>query len=320
MSSLPKNPVWFITGCSSGFGLSLSLLALRNGHKVIATSRKPSNNPDAVSQVEKLGGTWMELDVCSPDATSVLDKATAIHGRVDVLVNNAGYALLGAFETFTYIPLDLLRVSRNLDDGIIYSHKSSDAECRAQFETNFFAPLALCRHVIPAMRSRRSGIIINISSTAGIEARSSRSMYSGSKFALEAFSEALYDEMKPFGVRVLLVEPGAFRSSFSNKVSISGGGSKLPKDYEGTTLGTMMKYIETLQGGKSPGDVEKGCQAIFDVAMNTGQAEGMEKYLRLPLGKDGSERWKLKLANLQRTLDATEVIWSKTDHEDVVAR
>jgi NAD(P)-dependent dehydrogenase (short-subunit alcohol dehydrogenase family) len=100
MSSLPASPVWFITGCSSGFGLSLALLALRNGHKVIATSRKPSKTPDLVSEVEKLGGTWMELDVCSPHATAVLDKAIAIHGRIDILVNNAGYALLGAFETF----------------------------------------------------------------------------------------------------------------------------------------------------------------------------------------------------------------------------
>jgi NAD(P)-dependent dehydrogenase (short-subunit alcohol dehydrogenase family) len=102
MSSLPASPVWFITGCSSGFGLSLAMLALRNGHKVIATSRNPSKNSELVSQVEELGGTWMQLDVCSLDATSVLDKAIAIHGRIDVLVNNAAYALLGAFETFRW--------------------------------------------------------------------------------------------------------------------------------------------------------------------------------------------------------------------------
>jgi NAD(P)-dependent dehydrogenase (short-subunit alcohol dehydrogenase family) len=111
MSSLPKDPVWFITGCSSGFGLSLALLALRNGHRVVATSRKPSNTPDEVSQFETLGGTWMELDVCSPDATSLLDKATAIYGRIDILVNNAGYALLGAFETFRYVNFILSLIS-----------------------------------------------------------------------------------------------------------------------------------------------------------------------------------------------------------------
>lgn len=99
MCSLPKDLIWLITGCSSGFGLSLAQLALRKGHKVIATSRNPSKTPDAVSQVEASGGTWMELDVTSPNATFILDKATAVYGGIDVLVNNAGYALLGAFET-----------------------------------------------------------------------------------------------------------------------------------------------------------------------------------------------------------------------------
>ncbi|KAG0646012.1 Oxidoreductase claN [Hyphodiscus hymeniophilus] len=276
MSSLPKPPVWLITGCSSGFGLNLALLALRNGHKVIASSRNISKTPKEVSQIEKLGGAWIELDVCSPNATTILDKATAIHGRIDILVNNAAYALLGAFETF------------------------SDAECRAEMETNFFAPLNLCRHVIPRMRTRRSGLIINMSSTAGIEAKPSRTMYSASKFALEAFSEALYHEMKPFGVRVLLVEPGAFRSSFAENMTVGA--------------------VHQLRSGSSPGDLEKGCQAIFDVALKTGQAEGMEEFLRLPLGKDGSERWKVKLKDLRKTLDATEFIWSKTDHDDIAGQ
>ena len=97
-------PVWFITGCSSGFGASLALLALRSGHKVVATSRNPSKTPELVFQVEKLGGTWMHLDVCAPeqDLIAVIDRATTVHGRIDILVNNAGYALLGAFETIRY--------------------------------------------------------------------------------------------------------------------------------------------------------------------------------------------------------------------------
>ena len=113
------------------------------------------------------------------------------------------------------------------------------------------------------------------------------------------------------------MEPGAFRSLFSDNLTIGGKGRELPKEYEGTVTDLMLKAIGNLRGGKSPGDVEKGCQAIFDVAMGTGQAEGLQEDLRLPLGKDGSERWKVKLADLQRTLDATEVIWSKTDHDDV---
>jgi len=96
-----SHPVWFITGCSSGFGASLALFALRSGHKVIATSRNPSKSPELVSQIEELGGIWMKLDVCSAESEilKVLNEATNVYGRIDILVNNAGYALLGAFET-----------------------------------------------------------------------------------------------------------------------------------------------------------------------------------------------------------------------------
>jgi NAD(P)-dependent dehydrogenase (short-subunit alcohol dehydrogenase family) len=113
MSTPPSSPVWFITGCSSGFGLSLATLALKAGHKVIATSRNPSSTPDLVSQVEKLGGKWLKLDVISPDATSVLGQAIALYGKIDILVNNAGYALLGAFETLTSVSSFQLRSTRN---------------------------------------------------------------------------------------------------------------------------------------------------------------------------------------------------------------
>ena len=97
--------VWFITGCSSGFGASLALLALRNGHHVIATSRNPSKTPDIISKVKELGGTWLILDICGSDLPSVVESATQIYGKIDILVNNAGYCLLGAFETFTYVSL-----------------------------------------------------------------------------------------------------------------------------------------------------------------------------------------------------------------------
>ena len=98
-------PIWFITGCSSGFGTSLALLALRSGHKVIATSRNPSKTPALVSEVQSLGGVWHTLDVCAPEPelAKAVEKATNVWGRIDILVNAAGYALLGAFETIRYI-------------------------------------------------------------------------------------------------------------------------------------------------------------------------------------------------------------------------
>jgi NAD(P)-dependent dehydrogenase (short-subunit alcohol dehydrogenase family) len=100
---MPVRPlVWFITGCSSGFGASLSLLALRAGHKVIATSRNPPRTPELVRQVEELGGTWLPLDVNTPNAAQVIQNAVSIYGRIDVLVNNAAFSLLGMLEDLTY--------------------------------------------------------------------------------------------------------------------------------------------------------------------------------------------------------------------------
>jgi NADP-dependent 3-hydroxy acid dehydrogenase YdfG len=96
-------PIWLITGCSSGFGASLALLALRNGHHVIATSRTPSKSPELVYRVEKLGGKWLALDVCGADVANIVEEATNIYGKIDILVNNAGYALLGAFETIRLV-------------------------------------------------------------------------------------------------------------------------------------------------------------------------------------------------------------------------
>ena len=102
MSARPL--VWFITGCSSGFGASLTLLALRAGHKVIATSRDPARTPELAQQVEELGGTWLPLDVNAPNAAQVIQNAVGIYGRIDVLVNNAAFALLGLLEDLTYVP------------------------------------------------------------------------------------------------------------------------------------------------------------------------------------------------------------------------
>jgi NADP-dependent 3-hydroxy acid dehydrogenase YdfG len=144
--------VWFITGCSSGFGIGLARLALHAGHKVIATSRIPPKT---------LGGTWLQFDVCSPELSHVLDKALSIYGKIDVLVNNAGSSILGPVEDI------------------------SDAEARSMMEVNFFAPLNIIRHVVPHMRERRSGTIINISSTAGIVAVPTAGIYAASKHALE---------------------------------------------------------------------------------------------------------------------------------------
>lgn len=286
--------VWLVTGSSSGLGLSLTLLLLRLGHRVIATSRDPSKTPELVDQVTSLGGHWLPLDVTNPasEISQVVDKASAIYGQIDVLVNCAAYAQLGAFEAI------------------------SEAEVRAQMETNYFGPLKLTKALLPAMRIRGSGNIVQISSTAGIEAKPSRSAYCASKYALEAMSESLHHELKPLGIRVLLVELGAFRTTFAANCVLPA--SDMPNEYHGTITQQIMDAVtKGLAAGNAPGDVEKASRAIVDVVMKEGQGKKIEDFIRLPLGKDNAERWKVKIEELTRTLEGTKEIWSNTDYDDV---
>lgn len=190
---------------------------------------------------------------------------------------------------------------------------NSNEQTRDQMNTNFFGPLTLIRLILPSMRERGSGTIVNFSSTQGIEGRASRSIYAASKFALEGFSESLAEEVAPLGIRVLIISPGAFKSNFTASINYSD--SELPKEYKGTAVEKMLEGMRlwSSQGAdaKLPGDVEKGAQAVFDVII--GKVEGVEDFLRIPLGKDGVARWRFKIENLQKTLDGTEQIWSNTD-------
>jgi len=171
------------------------------------------------------------------------------------------------------------------------------------------------RKFVPAMRERRSGVIVNMSSTAGIQAKPSRSMYSGSKFALEVASEALFHEMQPFNARVLLVEPGAFNTSFASSCQIHS--APLPGSYKGTITEQTITAVKNLVGGNAKGDVKRGAKAIFDVVMKEGQARGFAKeWLRLPLGTDNAEGWRVKMDDLRENLEATEQIWKSTDKDE----
>lgn len=159
----PNRPLtWLITGCSSGLGLSLARAAQSNGHTVLATSRQPSRTPDLVSEITQNGGEWHTLDVDSPTAASELvSKLESAGHKIDVLVNNAGYAILGAVEQF------------------------SDEELRAQMETVYFGPSRLIKSVVPGMRERRFGVVVNVSSGAGLEGRESMGAYAAAKAAMD---------------------------------------------------------------------------------------------------------------------------------------
>ncbi|KAI5816010.1 short-chain dehydrogenase/reductase SDR [Pyronema omphalodes] len=290
-STIPttSSPVWFITGCSSGFGASLAKLVLTRGHRLIATSRTPSKSPSLVSEITSAGGHWLTLDVTSPSAPSVVQTALSIYGHIDYFVNNAGYSLIGAIELF------------------------SEAEYRQQMEVNFFAPLRLIQTVLPSMRERKSGCIINISSTAALNGFMAFGMYSASKWALEGMSESLAKEVAEFGIRVVIVEAGAFRSDFLDNFVLSEKGAG--GAYEDTALG---KHVKTLRqwSGMQPGDVEKGVQRIFEVVTGTGMGEGKEGYLRCPLGSDWADAAQRKIDELVETKTIFEDIWKSTDVEE----
>ncbi|MER5180324.1 oxidoreductase [Streptomyces sp. NPDC002896] len=247
------NKVWLITGATSGFGRAIAEAAVAAGDVVVGAARRPEALDDLVAahpdQVEAL-----RLDVTD---TARIDTAVrevlARHGRVDVLVDNAGRTHVGAFE------------------------ETTDGELRDLFELHVFGPAALVRAVLPHMRARRSGAIVQMSSVGGQMSFAGFSAYSGTKFALEGMSEALADEVREFGIKVLIVEPGAFRTSLFQ--AGSAGASAELEDYAATVGATRRMVAEG--NGTQPGDPAKAADLILAAL------DADETPLRLPLGDDG---------------------------------
>jgi NAD(P)-dependent dehydrogenase (short-subunit alcohol dehydrogenase family) len=197
--------VWMVTGASRGLGREIARAALDAGETVVATAR----STDAVRHA--FGGERdlhvLELDITDAEAAkSVASETVERFGAIDVLVNNAGYAELGFFETFT------------------------DAAVRQQFEVNLFGTMNVARAVAPYMRARRSGLIVTISSVSGLVSNGGGSLYSASKFAIEGWMEGFAEELAPLGVRSLLVEPGMLRTDFMDETSARFGSIEIP-DY-----------------------------------------------------------------------------------------
>src|SRR5580693_5232906 len=242
--------VWLITGANSGFGQAITKAAVAAGDVVVATARRLSTLDDLVAahpdQVEAL-----PLDVTNAGAIeATVQDVIARHGRIDVLVNNAGRSHVGAAE------------------------ETTDAELRSLFDVHLFGPAALIRAVLPHMRSRRSGAIVQLSSMGGQMSFAGFSAYSATKFALEGMSEALADEVRPLGTKVLIVEPGAFRTELFGNISASTPIS----DYAGTA-GQTRHMIEA-SAGVQPGDPAKAAAAILTAL------DAPDTPLRLPLGDD----------------------------------
>lgn len=245
------NPTWFITGASSGFGLAFAHEALRRGANVVAAARSPAALADLVAAApERVLAVALDVNE-SGAAERAITAALARFGRIDVLVNNAGYGSVGAVE------------------------ETPEAELRAQMETNFFGAVAVTRAALPHMRERRSGAIVMISSLGGQLSYAGFGAYSASKFALEGLSEALALEMAPFGVKVLIVEPGAFRTRFAG-----GALRHMPTiDAYRDAVGGVRQFARGMDGTQE-GDPEKAARAVA-LAL---EAEATP--LRLQLGAD----------------------------------
>lgn len=281
MDSTSPIPVWFITGCSTGLGLALTRYVLAQGHRVVASSRSPSKTPELVSEVENKGGKWLQLDVTGAEVERVVKEAESLFGRLDVVVNNAAYAVLGTIED---TPL---------------------ADTVAQMECNVYGPLRVMQTVLPGMRKRGSGVIINVSSAQGLVASAANGVYASSKFALEAISEALDKEVQSFGIRVVIVEPGAFRTTFGSV------GAKViqpsePYAVEDHPVAQRMAWIPKL-ADIAPGDPDKAAKVMFEAAMAEKQG-----FLRAILGADCWTVVDTKVTELRRTVDAQKELASST--------
>ncbi|KAL7931388.1 hypothetical protein V8C35DRAFT_310282 [Trichoderma chlorosporum] len=251
--------VFLIIGASSGLGLALSLAALQRGHRVIGTTRDPVKARVTNPEFESFGGVWLSMDVSSPSCENHVRHITEKE-NVNVLVNSAGYALLGPVEQI------------------------SDMEAHAQMETNFHGTLRTIRGVLPAFRSRRSGIIVNITSGAGFIGLASRGLYCSSKFAVEGLSEALANELAPFSIRIIIAEPGAYRTNFLHTLTFPEAGIG---EYSGTPAEEMIERTKDMRSRKL-GNVHKAASVLLDVILGSGAGadETIKRCLRVPLGQD----------------------------------
>lgn len=278
---MSDSKVWFITGCSSGFGRSLVKMVLKNGYNVFATARDIGKLADIESEYGKKIKA-VKLDVTNNDQIpEAINSAVDSFGRIDVLVNNAGYGLVGALEEY------------------------SDEEMHKNFDTNFWAALNIIRKVLPVMRGQGSGHIINISAGAAIMNETGFSIYAASKAALDLASEALCWELKPLGINVTNIVPGPFRTDFLNR-SLNKADKNID-DYD-QTVGKFIEFLEKIDG-KQPGDPDKAAEAIIKIAK-------LEKPpLYLYLGKYAYKSADRKIKTLKKYLNDFEDIGLHTDFD-----
>ncbi len=280
-----ETPVWFITGCSTGFGRELARLVTQRGWRVVVTAR----DIDKVRDLESEGGDnalAVALDVTNPmQVRDAVKQAEERFDRIDVLVNNAGYGYFAAIE------------------------EGEDDEVRAMFETNFFGLADMIKAVLPGMRARKSGHIVNISSVGGLVAFAGTGYYAATKFAVEGLSEALAKEVTSLGIKVTVIEPGPFRTDWAGR-SLKRSATEIA-DYAETA---HARYATTSgYSGKQPGDPMRAAEAIVKAV------EAANPPLHLILGRPGLEFARQKLNALEKDIVDWEDVTLGSDFPEAKA-
>jgi NAD(P)-dependent dehydrogenase (short-subunit alcohol dehydrogenase family) len=261
--------VWFISGCSTGFGRALSLELLAQGYQVVVTARKVADIEDilAIDTTNTLG---LALDVTVPEqVTAAVQAAIAHFGRIDVLVNNAGIGYFGAVE------------------------ESEEAEVRRMFEINVFGLARLTQEVLPFMRKQRSGHILNVASIGGLRSFPGVGFYNATKYAVDGLSEALYKEVSPLGIKVTVICPSGFRTDWAGR---SAKNTAISIDDYATTAQKNMGDIRAISGNQA-GDPVKAAKAMIMVT------ETENPPLRLLLGAAALKGARLKLEELRNDFE-----------------
>ena len=272
-------PAWFITGCSTGLGRALAEGVLRHGYCCVATARNPADIADIV-RAHPNTSMALALDVTDDKQRhDVVARAEEAFGGIDVLVNNAGHGYSAAIE------------------------EGEESDIRRMFETNFFALAAMTRLVLPRMRTRGRGHIVNISSVGGLVGNPAAGYYNATKFAVEGLSQALAKEVAPLGIRVTLVEPGPFRTDFQGRSMTSVA---KPIDAYSQTAGARRAQLRE-SSGKQVGDPVRAADAIIRVV------ESSDPPLHLVLGKIGVKRVREELRGVLQSIDAWEAVSLATD-------
>ncbi len=272
--------VWFVTGASRGLGAAITGAALAAGNMVVAAARNPATVTNTLGEA---GSRLLPVALDVTDAraaTEAVEAAVARFGRVDVLVNNAGYGLYGAFEEMT------------------------PEEVAQQFATNVFGLMSVTRAVLPVMRRQHSGRILNIASVGGYRGSDRGSIYSASKFAVEGFSESLGIELAELGVRVTIVEPGFMRTDFLEHGSVRFGSNPI-EEYAAGTAARRAFFAQ--RSGEQAGDPTKLGQALVKLA------DDPEPPTRFQAGTDAMEGMRQKNAHVQAEMERWRALSASTD-------